>query len=93
MANIKVERAHSLSADDAREALKSFESDLGKYGLRPVWSGNACTLKGTGASGELRIENKRVVVEIKLGMLAKAAGIDATKVQASIQKRLDKALA
>ncbi|MFH1809921.1 MAG: polyhydroxyalkanoic acid system family protein [Pseudomonadota bacterium] len=93
MSKILVEKPHSLSVDQAKEALKSFEGDLAKYGLKPEWKGNKAELKGTGASGEIRIEASKVVVEIKLGMLAKAAGIKADKVQASIEKRLGSALA
>lgn len=93
MANIVVSKNHALSADQVRAALSAFEADIAKYGLKPEWKGNTAKLKGTGASGEIRIEDKRVVVEIKLGMLAKAAGINAEKVEASIQKRLDSALA
>ncbi len=93
MAKIVCEKSHSLSPDDARKALESFEADISKYGMKASWKGNSAALKGTGASGEIRVETSKVVVEIKLGMLAKAAGIDAKKLEGSIQKRLDKALA
>ena len=93
MANVVVERAHSLSADEARKKLEPFEADIAKFGIKPEWKGNAAKLKGTGLSGEIRIEASKVVVELKLGMLAKAAGIKADKVKASIEKRLNAALA
>jgi putative polyhydroxyalkanoate system protein len=92
MSKILVEKSHSLAPDKVREALKPFEADLGKYGLAPEWKGNKAELKGTGASGEIRIEPSKVVIEIKLGLLAKAAGIKPDKVQASIEKRLAAAL-
>lgn len=92
MSKIVVEKSHSMSPEAAREALKSFEQDIAKFGLKPDWSGNRAQLKGTGASGEIRIEASRVVVEVKLGMLAKAAGIKPDRIQASIEKRLNAAL-
>jgi len=92
MATISIERSHTLSLDQARAAIGKFEGDLQRFGLKAEWKGNVAQLKGTGASGEIRIDQSRVTIEIKLGLLAKAAGIDATRVQASIEKRLDAAL-
>ena len=92
MATISIERNHTLPLDQARAAIEKFEGDLKRYGLKTEWNGNVAQLKGTGASGEIRIDQSKVKVEIKLGLLAKAAGIDPTRVQASIEKRLDAAL-
>jgi putative polyhydroxyalkanoate system protein len=92
MSKITIEKSHTLKPDEAREALKGFESDMAKYGMKPSWNGNRAQLKGTGASGEIRIETDKIVVEIKLGMLAKAAGIKPDRLKASIEKRLNTAL-
>ena len=92
MATINIERTHTLSLDQARSAIDKFEGDLKRFGLKAEWKGNVAQLKGTGASGEIRVEPSKVSIEIKLGLLAKAAGIDPTRVQASIEKRLDAAL-
>jgi putative polyhydroxyalkanoate system protein len=93
MSTIKVEKSHQLPIEDAKKAIDRFGEDLkSKYGMNLAWSGNVATLKGTGASGDIEVEPERVVVTVKLGMLAKAAGIKADKVEASIDKRLDAAL-
>jgi putative polyhydroxyalkanoate system protein len=92
MAKIVVEKEHALSPDEARAALEPFEKDIAKYGLKPDWRGDRAELKGTGVSGEIRVEASRVVVELKLGMLAKAAGIKPDRIKASIEKRLNAAL-
>jgi len=93
MSTIKVERPHGLPLEDAKKAIDRFGEDLkAKYGMNLAWSGNVATLKGTGASGDIKVEPERVTVTVKLGMLAKAAGIKADKVEASIEKRLATAL-
>lgn len=93
MSTVKVECGHQLPMDRAREAIDRLGADLKeKYGMKLEWSGNQAQLKGTGASGSVVVEGQRVVVTVKLGMLAKAAGVKADKVQASIDKRLAAAL-
>jgi len=93
MSTIVVEKAHQLSPEAAKQAIDRFGEDLqSKYGMKLSWSGNVATLKGTGASGDVKVEPERVVVTVKLGMLAKAAGIKADRVEASIDKRLTAAL-
>lgn len=94
MSDVRVEKSHQLSIEAAKKALEPFGAELeSKYGLKLVWNGAKADLKGTGASGSVEVSPSKVVVTVKLGMLAKAAGVKADKVQASIDKRLDAALA
>jgi F420-0:gamma-glutamyl ligase len=57
------------------------------------WWGNQATISGVGASGRIDVQAKKVVVEVKLGILAKAAGVDAKRLEESIRRRLTEALA
>ncbi|MCP4503859.1 MAG: hypothetical protein GY822_28365 [Deltaproteobacteria bacterium] len=91
MANVVVTQAHSLSASDAKEKFADFETMMGKYGVKAKWSGNNAALKGVGVSGSIAILDATVKVELKLGMMAKAAGVDAKRLEESITKRLAKA--
>lgn len=94
MSTIKIQKPHQLSIEDAKKAIDRFGEDIReKYGMKLAWSGNQATLQGTGASGDVAVEPDRVTVTVKLGLLAKAAGIKADKVEASIEKRLTAALA
>ena len=88
-----VTQAHSLGVDSAKRALQSFEQDIAKYGMKLVWNGSSAELKGTGASGEVKVTDSSVTVVVKLGMLAKAAGVKADLLEKSIEKRLKAALA
>lgn len=93
MADVKVKKAHSLSATEAQQRVQTFEDSLKKYGVKAKWNGNHADLKGTGVSGSIDVTDTDVTVLLKLGMLAKAAGVDADRLGKSIEKRLDSALA
>ena len=61
---------------------------MGKYGVRAIWSGDKATLKGIGVSGGIEVSSSNVKVIVKLGMMAKAAGVDPARLEKSITKRL-----
>jgi putative polyhydroxyalkanoate system protein len=93
MADVRVSKAHSFTPDEAIEKVKSFEDMLKKFGVKAKWKGQRADLKGTGVSGSIDVTASDVTVVVKLGMLAKAAGVDPARLQKSIEKRLDSALA
>lgn len=93
MSTVTVTQAHALGVEGAKKALSQFEGDISKYGMKLVWSGSNAEIKGTGASGDVKVTADRVTVTVKLGMIAKAAGVKADKLEGSIQKRLSAALA
>ena len=88
MSKITISQSHTVSIDEAKEKLKSFEETMGKYGVSANWSGNNATLKGMAVSGGIRVTDAVVDIELKLGMMARAAGVDPDRLQASIEKRL-----
>lgn len=92
MASVKVQQAHALGASVAKSKLAAFESDLAKYKARLDWSGYIAQVKGIGVSGQVHVTEASVSVNLELGMLARAAGVDAGKLQNSIAKRLASAL-
>ena len=92
MADIHIVEKHTHAPEEAKRRVQSFEDQMEKWRLKAHWKGVNAELKGTGASGAITITGSEVKVEIKLGFLAKAAGIDAKRAQESIQKRLRSAL-
>jgi len=88
MAEITVVENHSLSAADAKTRVMAFEEMMSKYGVRATWSGTDAKLKGMGVSGTMKISDSEVRVVLKLGMMARAAGVDPNRLKSSIQKRL-----
>ena len=92
MADVVVRESHSLPLAEVREKIVTFESMMSKYGVRADWSGSNAKLKGTGVSGSIEVTDSEVVVTIKLGMMAKAVGVDPVRLKASIEKRLGPSL-
>ena len=74
------------------ELLKLSRSEMfKKYGVKVAWSGANAALSGP-VSGEININDSTLKVTIKLGMMAKMAGIDGARLESSIRKRLRVAL-
>jgi putative polyhydroxyalkanoate system protein len=71
--------------------MADFEDMMKKYGVSAKWSGTHADLKGTGVKGVIDVNNSEVRVELQLGMLAKAAGIDPARLENSIRRRLKEA--
>ncbi len=92
MSSFKVTEPHSLSPEDARLRVGAFEDLLKKYKVKPKWKGNDAVFKGPGVSGDIKVGAKSVDVSVKLGMLAKAAGIDGKRLEGTIRRRLREAL-
>jgi putative polyhydroxyalkanoate system protein len=93
MADVKVVKSHSLSATEAQQRMASFEETMAKYGVKAKWNGTHADLKGVGVSGSIDVGESDVTVVVKLGMLAKAAGVDPARLEKTISKRLDAAFA
>lgn len=88
MAEVKVTESHDLGAAEARRRIADFEQMMSKYGVKANWSGNKAELKGMAAKGSIVVTDTDASVVVKLGMMAKAAGVDAAKLEGSIRKRL-----
>ena len=92
MATVTVSQPHSLSTEEAKSRLGDLEEMLRKYGVTLDWSGDSASFKSIGVSGGLDVRPSTVDVRVKLGMMAKAAGVDAQRLEQSIRKRLGAAL-
>jgi len=91
MATIRITEEHTLGADEAAKRIVSFEEMMKKYGVKSKWKGRHADLKGMGVSGSIDIGETDAQIVIKLGMLAKAAGVDPVRLESSIRKRLKSA--
>ena len=92
MAKIEIEREHGLgSVDAAREKVDPLESKLNeKFGVTFDWTGNTAEIKGKGVSGQFVLDDERVTIRLKLGMLVTPF---AAKIEESIRKTLERSLA
>ena len=92
MSKILVREQHQLGAADARTRIGTFEEMLNKYMIKLVWNDDMATFKGP-VNGHIKVGDNFIEVELKLGMAAKMLGIDPTRLEASIRKRLKAGLA
>jgi len=93
MSQVNVKVTHQKDPNSIRDQIGSFEEMLNKYHVQIKWEGNRAELKNPAISGHIDITDEHVEVQIKLGMMAKAMGINAEKLTGSIRKRLEAALA
>jgi putative polyhydroxyalkanoate system protein len=91
MAEINIERNHELGLDELRKRLDSMEAKLKeRYGVKLAWRGaHEAEVKGTGVSGTISLGDKRVAVNLKLGLMVRPL---AGKIREAMEKQLDKAL-
>ncbi len=88
VSTINISQPHNLSIEEARAKLASFEETMSKYGVNAKWDGAKATLKGMAVSGGIDIGADKLDIVLKLGMMARAAGVDSTRLKSSIEKRL-----
>jgi putative polyhydroxyalkanoate system protein len=93
MSEIRVSQPHTRSVDEARAKMRGFEDMVSKYGVTSAWTGDRAALKGTGVSGSIVVSPASVDVVVKLGMVARAFGVDPVRLEASIRRRLEAAFA
>tara|TARA_Y100001968_G_C18982950_1_gene537702 strand:+ start:180 stop:461 length:282 start_codon:yes stop_codon:yes gene_type:complete len=89
MSKIKLEREHGRgSAAQAKEMMVAVEEKLKeRYGVTLAWAGNSAQIKGTGVSGDFKVDDTTVQVEIKLGLLLRPM---AGKIEEGIARALDR---
>jgi putative polyhydroxyalkanoate system protein len=88
MADVRVTEPHTLPAAEARAKVAAFEEMMAKYRVATTWRGNEAEIKGMGVGGSISVTDRDCTVVVKLGLMARAAGIDAAKLEGSIRKRL-----
>ncbi len=91
MSDIHVVEAHQTTIEGAKAKVADFEDMLKKYHVKAVWSGANAKLKGTGVKGSIKVDDTNVTVDVALGLVARAAGIKADRLEGSIRKRLQRA--
>jgi len=86
--SIHVRQPHALNRTQAKLKLTDFEDMLKKFSVSLAWSGFDAQIKGTGVSGDVKVLEDAIDVHVKLGMLARLAGVDEERLRVSIAKRL-----
>ncbi len=89
MSTVVVSETHSLPPDAVRGRLGDFEDTMRRWGVKLVWKkADRADIKGIGVSGDVVLHPGRVDVTVKLGLMAKAAGVDPERLRGSIERRI-----
>ena len=93
MAHIQIEQAHSMSMDDAKQALTdAFAEDLDDFDIEAKWVGYVAELHGKGADGAFTVEEDKVTFDFKMSLLSSQGGIYPDRLEAEVRKRMVAAL-
>lgn len=91
MAQIIVERSHSLGREAARAKAEQLAERMAReFGVSCQWQGDVLAVKRSGADGRIEVREDSVKVLLNLGLLLSAMG---SSIQSQIERTLDKALA
>lgn len=87
MADINIRKSHGLDKDAAKAKVHQIVDEL-EYVDKATWNGagTKADVKGKGFKGDIEVTDTDLVVNIKLGLLAKALK---GKIEEQINKRID----
>lgn len=90
MANIHIERRHTLGLDGAKTQVETMAQNLKKDLQADChWKGDTLHFKRSGASGKIDVGEGAIVLDVKLGM---GLGLMKGKIEESINRNLDRVL-
>lgn len=73
MANIHIQRPHSMPLKKARDAANDFAQRLNeKFELESEWDGDVLNFSRSGVSGTLALTKSAITIDVKLGFLLSA---------------------
>lgn len=88
-----VRQPHSLPVDDAKTRLGGFSETLAKYGVRLEWDGPRARLAGVpGVGGHVHVRSAEVEVVVDVSRMLTLMGLDPTRLEGTVRRRLSDAL-
>jgi putative polyhydroxyalkanoate system protein len=91
LSQIHIERSHRLSREQAKSQIESIAGELqNEIGISYRWDDDRLLLKRQGASGTVQIQDDRIVLDIRLGILL--SPLKGT-IERVVNERLDEHLA
>lgn len=88
MSAFSLSKTYTMPRDELRETARALAERLeSQHGMRAQWQGDdVVAIKGSGVEGRLSIDESRIAVDVRLGMLASAFQ---GRLRAEIQRYLD----
>jgi len=88
---MKIRRSHNLGLEEARNRADRIAADLQQqFSLRSTWQGDALHVKGNGVSGQLRVDERDIELDVSLGFALK---LMEGPIRSVIEKTIDEELA
>lgn len=88
---MRIRRTHNLGLEEARNRADRIAADLqDEFSLRSSWEGDAMHVQGNGVSGQLRVDEHLIELDVKLGFALK---LMEGPIRSAIEKMIDEELA
>lgn len=88
---MRIRRSHNLGLEEARHRADLIAADLQQqFSLRSQWRGDALHVQGNGVSGQLKVDEQNIELEVRLGFALK---LMEGPIRSAIEKTIDEELA
>ncbi len=88
---MRIHRRHNLGLQEARNRADRIAADIGpQFSLRSNWQGDNLVVTGNGVSGQLKVAEDEIEIQVKLGFALK---LMEGPIRSVIEKAVDEELA
>jgi len=88
---MRIRRSHDLGLEEARNRADLIAADLQQqFSLRSKWQGDDLHVSGTGVTGQLKVDEQNIELEVRLGFALK---LMEGPIRSAIEKMMDEELA
>ena len=88
---MRIRRSHNLGLEEARNRADLIAADLQQqFSMRSKWHGDALHVQGNGVSGQLKVDEHNIELDVRLGFALK---LMEGPIRSAIEKTIDEELA
>ncbi len=88
---MRIRRSHNLGLEEARNRADLIAADLQEqFSMRANWQGDALHVSGNGVTGQLKVDEHNIELDVRLGFALK---LMEGPIRAAIEKTIDAELA
>ncbi len=88
---MRICRSHNLGLEEARKRADLIAADLKQqFSLRSNWRGDALHVRGNGVTGQLKVDEQNIELDVRLGFALK---LMEGPIRSAIERMIDEELA
>jgi len=88
---MRIRRRHNLGLEEARKRADLIAADLQQqFSLRSKWQGDALQVRGNGVTGQLKVDEHNIELDVRLGFALK---LMEGPIRSAIETTIDEELA